>query len=52
MTQMTKWIKANATGPAIFWNDVDGGTLDLNIPGYTTGTTPNATAVFKKAFGS
>jgi hypothetical protein len=51
MTQMTKWIKANATGPAIYWNDA-GSTLQLDIPGYTKGATPNASAVFKSAFGS
>lgn len=51
MTQMTDWIKANATGPAIFWN-YGGGTLQLDIPNYTSGGTPNATAVFKAAFGT
>jgi hypothetical protein len=51
MTQMTQWIKANASGPALFWN-YGGGTLQLDIPNYTSGGTPNATAVFKAAFGS
>ena len=51
MTQMTQWIKKNATGPAIFWN-YGGGTLPLDIPGYTSGGVPNATAIFKSAFGS
>ena len=50
MTQMANWIKANATGPAIFWNYGDG-TLPLDIPNYTNGDTPNATAAFKAAFG-
>jgi hypothetical protein len=60
VTQMADWIKANATGPAIFWNyggGDDGSTgkganLALNIPGYTTADTPKATAAFKAAFGS
>ena len=51
VTQMADWIKANATGPAIFWND-GGGTLQLNIPNYTSDGTPNATAAFKAAFGN
>lgn len=51
MTQMTQWIKANATGPAIYWNS-SGGTLPLNIPNDTSGGTPNATAIFKAAFGT
>ena len=51
MTQMTAWIKANATGPAIFWN-YGGGTLPLDIPGYTNGDTSAATAVFKSALPS
>ena len=50
MTQMASWIKANATGPAIYWN-YGGGTLPLNIPNYTDGGTPNASAEFKAAFG-
>ena len=55
MTQMTNWIKANATGPAIFWNQgsSDGtGTLPLDIPNYTNGGTPQASAIFKSAFAS
>ena len=48
---MADWIKANATGPAIFWN-YGGGTLPLDIPNYTNGGTPNATAAFKAAFGT
>lgn len=58
MTQMANWIKANVTGPAIFWNQgsSDGtGTLTLDVPNYTNGqssATPNATAVFKSAFAS
>ena len=51
VTQMANWIKANATGPAIFWN-YGGGTLPLDIPNYTTGDTPNATAAFKAAFST
>ena len=49
VTQMADWIKANATGPAIFWNFGDG-TMPLDIPSYTTGDTPDATAAFKAAF--
>jgi hypothetical protein len=51
MTHMADWIKANATGPAIFWN-YDDGTLPLDIPHYTSGDTPNATAAFKAVFGT
>ena len=51
VTQMASWVKANATGPAIFWNS-GGGTLTLDIPNYTNGATPNATAAFKTAFGT
>jgi hypothetical protein len=51
MTQMAAWIKANATGPAIFWN-YGGGTLPLNIPNYTQGDTQDATAVFRSAFST
>jgi hypothetical protein len=51
MTQMANWIKANATGPNIFWN-YTGGTLPLDIPNYTSGGTPKATAAFKTAFGT
>jgi Glycosyl hydrolase family 26 len=51
MTQMANWIKANATGPAVFWN-YTGGTLPLDIPNYTSGGTPQATAVFKAAFST
>jgi len=51
VTQMADWIKANATGPAIFWNSGDG-TLPLDIPNYTTGGTPTATAAFKAAFST
>jgi hypothetical protein len=51
MTQMAGWIKANATGPAIFWN-YGGGTLPLDIPNYTDGGTQEATAVFKSAFST
>jgi hypothetical protein len=50
MTQMAAWIKANASGPVIYWN-YGGGTLPLDIPNYTSGNTPNATAAFKAAFG-
>jgi hypothetical protein len=49
MTDMTEWIKANATGPVIYWN-YPGGTLPLDIPNYTNGDTPNATAIFQAAF--
>jgi glycosyl hydrolase family 26 len=51
VTQMANWIKANATGPAIFWN-ANGGTLQLDIPNYASGGTPNATAAFKAALGA
>ena len=51
MTEMTQWIKAYATGPAIFWN-YGGGTLPLDIPNYTDGGTPDATAIFKAAFST
>ncbi len=50
MTNMTNWIKANATGPAIFWNQ-GGGTIQLSVPNYTSGSAPNASAIFKAAFG-
>jgi hypothetical protein len=51
MTQMADWIKANATGPVIVWNYGDG-TLPLDIPNYTNGDTPNATAAFQAAFST
>jgi len=51
VAQMANWIKANATGPAIFWN-YGGGTLSLDIPDYTTDDSPDATAAFKAAFGT
>ena len=51
VTQMANWIKANATGPAIFWNS-GGGTLPLDIPKYTSGGTPAASAAFKSAFAA
>jgi hypothetical protein len=51
MTQMADWIKANASGPVIVWN-YGGGTLTLDIPNYTNGDTPNATAAFKAAFST
>jgi hypothetical protein len=49
ITQMADWIKAYASGPVIFWNYGDG-TLPLDIPNYTSGGTPDATAAFKSAF--
>ena len=49
ITQMADWIKAYASGPGIFWNYGDG-TLPLDIPNYTSGSTPDATAAFKAAF--
>jgi hypothetical protein len=49
VTQMADWIKANDTGPELFWNS-GGGTLPLDIPNYTKGSTPAATAAFKTAF--
>ncbi len=52
VTQMAAWIKKNATGPAIFWNNDSGATLQLDIPNYTQGNTPKATAAFKAAFGT
>jgi Glycosyl hydrolase family 26 len=51
VTQMANWIKANDTGPELFWNSGDG-TLPLDIPNYTSGGTPNATAAFKTAFST
>ena len=48
---MAAWIKANATGPTLFWNSGNG-TLPLDIPNETNGNTPNATAAFKAAFGT
>jgi Glycosyl hydrolase family 26 len=51
MTEITDWIKTYISGPAIYWN-TNGGTLALDIPNYTTGNTPNATAVFKAAFAN
>ncbi len=51
MSHMADWIKANATGPAIFWNFGDG-TLPLDIPDYTDGDTPDATSVFKATFSA
>ena len=48
---MANWIKANATGPAIFWNYSDE-TLQLGITNYTSGNTPNATAAPKTAFST
>jgi hypothetical protein len=50
INQMATWIKANASGPAIFWN-MGGGTLELSVPGYTSGGTPDASAAFKSDFG-
>jgi len=50
VNQVANWIKDNSAGPAVFWN-YGGGTLQLNIPGYTSGDTPAATAAFKAAFG-
>jgi hypothetical protein len=51
VTQMASWIKSYATGPAIFWN-YGGGTLQLDVPNYTDGGIPDATAAFKAAFGT
>ena len=51
VSHMASWIKAYATGPAIFWNFGDGN-LPLHIPNYTTANTPAATAAFKTAFGT
>ncbi|HEY6494695.1 MAG TPA: glycosyl hydrolase [Trebonia sp.] len=51
VTQMANWIKASATGPAIFWNYANGN-LPLDIPSYTSANTPAATAAFKAAFGA
>ncbi len=49
ITQMADWVKSYATGPVIFWN-YGGGTLPLDIPNYTSGGTPDATAAFRAAF--
>ena len=51
VTQMGNWIKANATGPAIFWNYSDG-TLPLDIPNDSNGQTPSATSAFKAMFSA
>jgi hypothetical protein len=51
ITHIAQWIKANATGPAVFWNYTDG-TLPLDIPGDSSGASPDATAAFKAAFGT
>ena len=51
VTQMAAWIKANGSGPSVFWN-YGNGTLALDIPNYTSGGTPDASAVFKTAFSS
>ncbi|HEY0935165.1 MAG TPA: glycosyl hydrolase [Trebonia sp.] len=51
VTQVAGWIKAHATGPTIFWNTGDG-TLPLDIPSYTNGDSPDATAAFKAAFST
>jgi hypothetical protein len=51
ITHMASWIKANGNGPAIFWNFGEGN-LPLDIPSYTNGGTPNATAAFKTAFSA
>jgi hypothetical protein len=52
VTQMASWIKANASGPAIFWNYGADGNLALDIPDYTNAKTPKATAAFKAAFST
>jgi hypothetical protein len=49
VTQMADWIKAHASGPVIYWN-YGGGTLQLDIPNYTSGGTPDASAAFQAAF--
>jgi hypothetical protein len=51
VNQMAAWLKTNDTGPAIYWN-YGGGNMPLDIPNYTSGATPNATAAFKTAFSS
>jgi Glycosyl hydrolase family 26 len=51
VNQMADWIKANDTGPELFWNS-GGGTMPLDIPNYTNGNTPAATAAFKAAFST
>ena len=50
ITHMADWLKSNASGPQIFWNFGEGN-LPLDIPNYTNGGTPQATAAFKAAFG-
>lgn len=50
ITHMADWLKANATGPQIFWNFGEGN-LPLDITNYTNGASPQATAAFKAAFG-
>jgi hypothetical protein len=51
ITQMAKWIKANATGPAVFWN-YTAGSIPLDIPSDSNGQSPAATAAFKTAFST
>jgi hypothetical protein len=51
VTQMAAWLKTNDTGPAIYWN-YGGGNMPLDIPNYTSGATPNASAAFQTAFSS
>ena len=50
LQEMADWLKANATGPQIFWNFGEGN-LPLDIPNYTNGPSPQASAAFKAAFG-
>jgi hypothetical protein len=53
VNQMAAWIKAYATGPAIFWN-YDNGADDtvLTIPDETTGDVPAASGAFRSDFAA
>jgi hypothetical protein len=51
INEMAAWIKANATGPAIFWNGDSSDVTNLTIPGESTGQVPNSTAAFQSDFG-
>jgi hypothetical protein len=50
VNEMAAWIKANATGPTIFWNYDGSDVTTLTIPGESTGQVPNSTAAFKSDF--
>jgi hypothetical protein len=49
INQIAAWVRAYASGPVVYWNS-GGGTLPLDIPNYTSGGTPDASAAFRSAF--